>query len=124
MKIKKEDFLQMKVKYDKEVKKGKPAKAKKNKDIDNQTDWVFFDKKMLQHILDKADDAKGGIKFYITEYTEDTAKKTHPEDPEKYIGRLTLVLCPTNLGGNKKVGDDEEEYYNSGELCPPTCPTP
>ncbi|WP_051316048.1 hypothetical protein [Algoriphagus vanfongensis] len=123
MKISRKSFLEMKSKYDKEVRSGKPGKERK-KDIDHQTDWVFFDRAYLQEILDKTDEKTGGIKFYLTEYTEETAKETHPEDPEKYIGRLTLVLCPTNLGGDKEIGDDEEDYYNSGELCPPTCPRP
>lgn len=122
MKISKDDFLKMQEKYDKEVKKGKPAKDKKNKDIDNQTDWVFFDKKTLQDILDKADDVKGGIKFYMTEYTEDTAPVV---DTDEYVGRLTLVLSPTTLEASAGLGDpEEEEYYNKGQMCPPSCPTP
>lgn len=121
MKISKDDFLKMQEKYDKEVKKGKPAKDKKNKDIDNQTNWVFFDKKTLQDILDKADDVKGGIKFYMTEYTDATAKEMHPENPDEYVGRLTLVLSPTTMEASVGIGDPEEEYYNNGGMCPPSC---
>jgi hypothetical protein len=47
MRISKEDFESMKAKYDKEVKKGKPAKDKENKDKTDQTNWIFFDREIL-----------------------------------------------------------------------------
>ena len=55
MKISKVDFESMKAKYDKEVKKGKPAKGKNDKEKDNQTDWIFFDRETLEGLLAKAD---------------------------------------------------------------------
>ncbi|OYX08687.1 MAG: hypothetical protein B7Z16_18980 [Algoriphagus sp. 32-45-6] len=119
MKISKKDFEQMKLKYDQEVKKGKPAKGKKG-DIDNQTDWIFFDRATLEGIL--ADPNAKGIKFYFTEYTEDVAKKLHPENSDKYIGRVNLVMAAAS-DGLSEIQDStgEPSYYNKGMMCPPQC---
>ncbi|RIW18526.1 molecular chaperone DnaK [Algoriphagus lacus] len=119
MKISKADFEQMKAKYDQEVKKGKPAKGKKG-DIVDQTDWIFFDRKTLEEIL--ADPNAGGIKFYFTEYTEEVAKKLHPENPDEYVGRINLVMT-ASVDGQGEILDasGDSSYYNRGKLCPPTC---
>jgi hypothetical protein len=119
MKISKEDFDQMKSKYDREVKKGKAAKGK-NGDIDNQTDWIFFDKKTLQEIL--ANPNAGGIKFYFTEYTEEVAKKLYPENPDEYVGRVNLVMTASENGQSEILDEGgEPSYYNRGKICPPAC---
>lgn len=120
MKISKKDFEQMKAKYDKEVKKGKPAKGKKG-DIDNQTDWIFFDRKTLEEIL--ADPKTGGIKFYFTEYTEEVAKEYHPENPDEYVGRVNLVMTASTEGGRGEILNEigDPNYYNRGDICPPYC---
>jgi len=123
MKITKQDFLAMQDKYKKEVKKGKPGKNKKE-DVTDQTDWVFFDRETLETILAEADKdpKKGGIKFYITEYTVETAEQLHPENPEAYVGRINLVLQASKADAtNIKLEVADENYYNRGELCPPTC---
>lgn len=123
MKISKQDFLKMQDKYKKEVKKGKPGKNKTT-DITDQTDWVFFDRETLEAILAEADmdPKKGGIKIYITEYTEESAQDIHPEDPEIYVGRLALVLSPVNSSVLRaSVTDGDGSYYNKGVSCPPTC---
>jgi hypothetical protein len=126
MKISKEDFESMKKKYDKEVKKGKPAKDGKNKDKIDQTDWIFFDRETLERLLAKADadPKKGGIQFYITEYTEEVAAKYYPNEVEKLTGALTLVMRPANLEENQvasALGDGEDNYENRGTICPPFC---
>lgn len=123
MKITKQDFLAMQDKYMKEVKKGKPGKNKTT-DITDQTDWIFFDRETLEAILAEADQdpKKGGIKFYLTEYTEETANAIHPEDPESYVGRLALVLSPVTVESVEiTVADGDGSYYNKGVSCPPTC---
>ena len=116
----------MKKKYDKEVREGKPAKnGRRNKK--NQTRWVFYDRETLEKLLAQADPdpKKGGIQFYFTEYTEETAKKYYPEEYEKVVGSLTLVLCAANLEGNipKTISlkSAEVTYENKGQLCPPSC---
>ncbi|MDR7129967.1 hypothetical protein J2X69_002313 [Algoriphagus sp. 4150] len=127
MKIDKKDFEAMKAKYDKEVKKGKPGTGTKKKDKTNQTDWIFFDRETLEGLLAKADkDPKvGGIQFYFTEYTEETAEKAHPKEGAAYCGQLTLVMCAANLKEKKLVpvglGAVKAEYQNGGSQCPYSC---
>lgn len=113
----------MKAKYDKEVKKGKPGKGKGGKTEDNQTDWVFFDRTTLEDILKQADPETGGIKFYLTEYTRETAEEFYPGEAEKYEGRITLVMEPSSLDDPqaKSSEDDGGNYYNRGRNCPPWC---
>ncbi|MBN3581196.1 molecular chaperone DnaK [Algoriphagus aestuarii] len=124
MKISKEDFESMKAKYDKEVKKGKPAKDKKGKDKTDQTNWIFFDRETLEGLLAKADKdpKKGGIQFYITEYTEEVAAKYYPNDVDKVTGALALVMRPANLDeGQLSLTAGEDDYANHGTICPPFC---
>lgn len=119
MKISKADFDQMKVKYDQEVKKGKPAKDKKG-DVTNQTDWIFFDRSTLEEIL--ADSNATGIKFYFTEYTEATAKAFYPENPDQYIGRINLVMTASGDGQSDILdASGGSSYFNKGQMCPPHC---
>lgn len=125
MKISKEDFESMKAKYDKEVKKGKPGKGARGKDKDNQLNWVFFDRATLVGLLAKVDeDPKvGGIQFYITQYTEDTAKQVYPDQAAAYEGQLTVVMRPANYNDNKLVflGGESDEYEGGGIECPFEC---
>lgn len=126
MKIDKKDFEEMKAKYDKEVKKGKPGKGKNGKEKDNQLNWVFFDRATLEGLLAKADEdpAVGGIQFYITEYTEDTAKKVHPNEAVAYTGQMTVVMRAANLKEKKLVSVElggGDEYQSGGIECPFTC---
>jgi len=119
MKISKADFDQMKAKYDQEVKKGKPAKGNKG-DIDNQTNWIIFDRGTLEEIL--ADPKATGIKFYFTEYTESTAQAYYPENPDEYVGRLNLVMTAATEEGRGEVSNEgNATYFNRGIICPPTC---
>ncbi|MFT4856929.1 MAG: hypothetical protein ACI9UV_000408 [Algoriphagus sp.] len=124
MKISKEDFESMKAKYDKEVKQGKPGKNKKG-DINDQTDWIFFDRETLERLLAKAgkDPKKGGIQFYMTEYTEEVAAKYHPNEVKKLTGALTLVMRPANIENEliSAVLGGEDDYENIGTMCPPFC---
>lgn len=129
MKISKEDFESMKAKYDDEVKKGKPAKGKKEKNKTNQTSWIFFDRETLEGLLAKADKdpAVGGIQFYITEYTEETAEKFYPKEASEYTGQMTLVMRAANLKGNQilevELSEGDDAYQNRGHQCPYICET-
>lgn len=126
MKISKKDFQQMKKKYAKEVKKGRPAKTRRFR-IADQTDWIYFDRETLERILSKSDPdpKKGGIIFHFTEYTEEVAMKNHPENPEDYEGLLTLVLEPASPPTEGKLAKSSmESYENRGYQCPPRCPDP
>ncbi len=123
MKISKEDFESMKAKYDKEVKKGKPAKGIKGKNKDNQTDWIFFDRETLEGLLAKADkDPKvGGIQFYFTEFTEETAKNIFPKEAAAYTGQMSLVMRAANLKEKNLTVGEEGEYEAGGLPCPYHC---
>ncbi|MFT4856927.1 MAG: hypothetical protein ACI9UV_000410 [Algoriphagus sp.] len=125
MKISKEDFDSLKTKYDKEVEKGKAAKGKGGKDKTDQTNWIFFDGETLEGLLAKADkDPKvGGIQFYFTEYTEETAKKVYPNDLNDYTCQMTLVMHAANLKENKLniIGGAEDEYDLGAMECPYRC---
>ncbi len=120
----------MRKKYDKEVKKGKPAKGKKGKNKVDQTNWIFFNRETLEGLLAKADadPKKGGIQFFITEYTEEMAEKYYPNEVEKVTGALTLVMRAANFENETISAALEEEdsgYENFGRICPPYCdPTP
>lgn len=125
MKISKEDFDSMQAKYDQEVKKGKPGKGKNGKEKDNQLNWVFFDRATLEGLLAKVDEdpTVGGIQFYITQYTEETAKQVYPNQAAAYEGQLTVVMRPANLLDNQLVflGGSGEGYVVGGVECPFTC---
>lgn len=117
----------MREKYDKEVKKGKPAKGKNGKDKTNQTNWIFLDRETLEGLLAKADQNPkvGGVQFYFTEYTEETAKERYADEADKYIGQMTLVMRAANLRENKlhsvSLGGLEDEYQCDGTECPHVC---
>ncbi|WP_339697732.1 molecular chaperone DnaK [Algoriphagus aquimarinus] len=125
MKISKEDFDSMQAKYDQEVKKGKPGKGVKDKDKDHQLNWVFFDRATLEGLLAKVDEdpTVGGIQFYITQYTEETAKKVYPNEAAAYAGQLTVVMRAANLKDNQLVflGGSGEGYVVGGIECPFLC---
>ncbi len=127
MKISKKDFTKMKSKYDDEVKKGKPGKGKNGREKTDQANWFFFDRETLERLLAKADkDPKvGGIQFYLTEYTEETAKECYPDDPEQYVGQMTLVMRAANLKANKlksvHLDGKDDEYESCGHECPFVC---
>ncbi len=127
MKISKKDFEEMQEKYNQEVGRGDPGKNPNGK-VTNQTKWVFFDRETLQNLLDQteSDRKTGGIKFYLTEYTEELAKKWHPKNPDDYTGGITLVLKAANLKNGMPVDveladQSEPEYDNDGIKCPPRC---
>lgn len=126
MKISKEDFEKMKAKYDQEVKKGKPAKGNKH-DIENQTNWESYTKEDLLEVLNQ--EGVIGLKFHLTEYTQEVAEEFYGADAELYVGRINLVYSPiyASSGSDKSLvnrsADLEggDEYYDKGNLCPPTC---
>lgn len=123
MKIDKKLFESMKAKYDQEVKKGKPGKGKKDQDKDNQTSWIFVDRETLERLLAKADENPkvGGIQFYFTEYTEETAQNTYPGEGAAYTGQMTLVMRAANQKEKNLIGGVEDEYETGGVQCPYHC---
>ncbi|GAB2493852.1 molecular chaperone DnaK [Algoriphagus taiwanensis] len=118
MKISKEDFEQMKAKYDKEVKKGKAGKDK-NKEIDDQTNWIYYTKEDIMEALGQ--EGATGIKFHFIEYTEEVAKKYYGDDADLYVGRLGLVFSPIFPADSRVSLQNGDEYFDRGNMCPPKC---
>lgn len=113
-----------------------PGRDKDDKPIEKQTDWVWFDRETIEEALKKADaDGKiGGLKMYFGQYNKETIAMIPADRPkrEDYIGRISLVLIPTNKteGGLQEIGDaidsddsdeEEEDAFNGGKTCPPDC---
>jgi hypothetical protein len=120
MKISKEDFEQMKAKYNQEVKKGKPGKDK-NREIDNQTDWISYTKEDLMEVLNQ--EGVTGIKFHFTEYTQKVSEEFYGDEADLYVGRLGLVYSPLfdSSESTRSANLVEDEYYDKGATCPPSC---
>lgn len=119
MKISKQDFEEMKAKYDKEVKKGKPGKDKNDNDVTEQTNWIFHTKEDLMEVLKQ--EGVTGIKFHITEYTQKLAEEFYGAEADKYVGRLGLVYSPTFESSNNDRSNESDQYYDRGTVCPPRC---
>ncbi|MFC0262509.1 hypothetical protein [Fontibacter flavus] len=129
--MKPEEFRKFIEAYNKHGKKSKKARGQNGKDIEDQTDWVWFDRKTLQELIDMTDAEKGGIKMYFGQYDKDTLSMI-PEGRakrEEYIGRISLVLAPCNktetdfedVSLMKSSSDDDSNLKNGGYLCPPGC---
>lgn len=120
MKISKQDFDEMKAKYDKEVKKGKPGKDKNNKDVTEQTNWISHTKEDLLEVLNQ--EGVTGIKFHFTEYTQKVAEEFYGKEAERYVGRIGFVYSPIyDSSAAKSVNLNGDEYYDLGTSCPPKC---
>lgn len=121
MKISKQDYEEMKAKYDKEVKKGKPGKDKNSKDITEQTNWISHTKEDLMEVLNQ--EGVTGIKFHFTEYTQKVAEKFYGKEAELYVGRIGFVYSPIygSTATDNSVNLEGDEYYDMGTTCPPKC---
>lgn len=119
MKISKENFDQMKAKYDQEIKKGKEAKGPKH-NVEDQTNWVSYTKEDLMEVLGQ--EGVTGIKFHFTEYTQKVAEEFYGKEADLYVGRIGLVYSPIyDSSAAKSVNLDGDEYYDKGTNCPPKC---
>ena len=124
--------------YDKSVKKCIKGKDKNGRDIEEQSNWVWFDRAVIEELLAMTDPQSGGIKMYFGQYDENNIGML-PEDRkyrEEYIGRISLALAASN---KTEVGfedialpdtNKEEGLFpsrsgggieNGGSLCPPDC---
>lgn len=110
--------------YEEGLKKGIKSKDMHGKPIEEQSSFVYFDKKSIIKFLEQVDDS-GGVRIYFGQYDEDTVKSLPAsiKEPQEYIGRLSVALV--SVDGQKKTSIkssvDEGEYLNGGELCPPIC---
>ena len=63
------------------------------------------------------DPRKGGIQFYITEYTEEVAAKYHPTKVEELTGAITIVMRAAKVENElvaASLADDSSGYENNG----------
>jgi hypothetical protein len=128
--------------YQKFAKKSKKAKNKKGELINEQSDWVWFDRNTIQNLLDMTDPDEGGIKIYFGQYDNKNVDMLPRERREKhdYVGRVSLALMACNktkteyqdiYSGQNQIQDsskmmlmsrgDRDSPVNAGELCPPDC---
>lgn len=137
-----EEFEAFRDAYKKSAKKSKKAKNKKGERIDEQSDWVWFDRETIQKLLDMTDPKKGGIKIYFGQYDKKNVESL-PEDMRKkhdYVGRVSLALMASNktetefediYSGSNEMQDasrmmlmsrgDGDSPVNAGSVCPPEC---
>ena len=122
--------------YDKSVKKCVKGKNKNGKDIAEQSDWVFFDRDLIQSLLDMTDPKTGGLKMYFGQYDKENLDilPKDRKDREDYIGRMSIAIAAANRteGGIIDVMDESSDpalrsqssgdyVRNLGQLCPPNC---
>lgn len=129
--MKPEEFRKFIEAYNRQGKKSKKAKDHNGNEIEDQTDWVWFDRKTLQELIDMTDSKNGGIKIYFGQYDEETLSLVPKERSkrEDYIGRISLALAPCNktetdfedVSLMKSSSDDDSNLRNGGHLCPPGC---
>jgi hypothetical protein len=111
--------------YEEGLKKGIRSKDVHGKPIEEQSSFVYFDKKTVEKFLETVDDS-GGIRIYFGQYDEETVTSLPPsiKEPSAYIGRLSVAMVSDHSydkNSIKSSTDDEETYLNGGELCPPKC---
>jgi hypothetical protein len=136
----KEELDAFKSAYDISVRKCIKGKDKNGKDIEEQTEWIWFDRKTLMDLLNNADEETGGIKMYLGQYDKNNINilpEKYP-DRESCIGRISLALTPANKteagiidvtssGDISRTSSEIEQSYlvmNGGTICPPFCIPP
>lgn len=127
--------------YQKAAKKSIKAKNKDGKEIDEQSDWVWFDRNTIQNLLDMTDQDQGGIKIYFGQYDKKNLEIL-PEDRRNkhdYEGLVSLALVACNktkteyediYTATNEIQKDSnlmlmsrggESPVNAGDVCPPIC---
>ena len=132
----KEQLEAFRLAYAKSVKKCIKGKDKNGKDIEEQSDWVFFDRKLIQDLLDMCDPKIGGLKMYFGQYDKENLDilPNDRKDREDYIGRISIAIAAANktesgifdLSTESKNStdlaiDSGSSSRNGGILCPPNC---
>lgn len=122
--------------YANSVKKCIKGIDKNGHEIDQQSDWVFFDRALLQSLLDMTDPQTGGLKMYFGQYDKSTLGLLPERLPnrEDYLGRMSIAIAAANKTEkgiidvespktmvSKSTADLEDPLKNGGELCPPSC---
>jgi hypothetical protein len=132
----KEQLEDFRLAYAKSVKKCIKGKNKNGKEIEEQSDWVFFDRKLIQDLLDMTDPKSGGLKLYFGQYDKKNFNilPLDHKDREDYIGRISIAIAAANntedgiidIAAESKNSDSlmlksGGPTKNRGILCPPNC---
>lgn len=112
--------------YRESVKIGIKGKDKNGHDIEEQSDWVWFDRESLKKLLDTSDERTGGIKMYFGQYDKDNLDilPADRKNREDYIGRISIAMVASNktdYGYEDLQKPDGGGIKNGGDLCPPDC---
>lgn len=113
--------------YAQAAKKSQKALDKNGHEIEEQSDWVWFDRNTIESLLSKTDPKRGGLKIYFGQYNQDNIALLSEDraNREDYIGRVSLALVAANQGpkGIEELGGQDESgsIANGGGLCPPDC---
>lgn len=112
-------FEKLRKNYKQQIGSGRNGKDQNDKEITEQTQSVWFDRKLVQELLDKTDEKSGGIKIYFGQYDKETAGEVPDiKDPSDLIGRLTVILGASNENVDPTDG---ALLRNGGRVCPPEC---
>ena len=113
--------------YAQAAKISQKALDKNGQEIEEQSDWVWFDRQTIEALLSKTDPKTGGLKIYFGQYNKENISLL-PDDRsnrEDYIGRVSMALVAANQGpkGIEELGDQDDSgsIANGGGLCPPDC---
>jgi hypothetical protein len=127
--------------YQKSAKKSIKAENAQGKPINEQSEWVWFDRDSIQKLLDMTDPKTGGIKIYFGQYDKKNIEML-PQDRknrEEYIGMVSLALVASNktktafedIYSDTLPGTEENKIsqksgggsspLNAGNVCPPGC---
>ncbi|MCL6260533.1 hypothetical protein M3O96_15630 [Aquiflexum sp. TKW24L] len=132
----KEQLEAFRLAYAKSVKKCIKGKNKNGKNIAEQSDWVFFDRKLIQDLLDMTDPISGGLKLYFGQYDKENLDilPIDRKDRDDYIGRISIAIAAANKTefGIIDLNDESKDsttfklssggsIENGGDLCPPGC---
>jgi hypothetical protein len=133
--MKQEDLKNFVAPYRSSIQAGLPGRDQEGREITDQSQWVFFDREMLEKLLKMTDAKKGGIKIYFGQYDRENLYLVPQDrkDRAQYIGKISVALSAANeekdgvfdvflKADGQKSGDDSIE--NGGKLCPPFCEPP
>ena len=116
--------------YDNSVKKCIKGKDQNGKDIEEQTNWVFFERATLEKLLAMTDPKTGGIKMYFGQYDQENLGMIPLDRPlrEDYIGRMSVALSASNRTAQgiediylSDSSAEDQGLENGGKICPPEC---
>lgn len=127
--MKRKDLEKFREAYDTSMKRAIKGLDKNGNPIEEQSDWVYFEKETLEKML-KQIQGEGGIKFYFGQYDKENLYilPRETDQREDYIGRVSVAMVGCKKDENGKLVElelddevDSDSIQNGGSLCPPFC---